>query len=62
VRAGRDRRGGVPAAARAAALLDRGAGRPSLTPRLPPSLVYFNNDGYGHAVRNAERLRELTGT
>jgi uncharacterized protein YecE (DUF72 family) len=24
--------------------------------------VYFNNDGYGHAVRNAERLRELTGS
>jgi uncharacterized protein YecE (DUF72 family) len=23
--------------------------------------VYFNNDGYGHAVRNALRLRELTG-
>jgi uncharacterized protein YecE (DUF72 family) len=23
--------------------------------------VYFNNDGYGHAVRNAERLRELLG-
>jgi uncharacterized protein YecE (DUF72 family) len=23
--------------------------------------VYFNNDGYGHAVRNAERLRELVG-
>ena len=23
--------------------------------------VYFNNDGHGHAVRNAERLRELTG-
>src|SRR5215218_8533955 len=23
--------------------------------------VYFNNDGYGHAVRNAERLRELIG-
>jgi uncharacterized protein YecE (DUF72 family) len=23
--------------------------------------VYFNNDGYGHAVRNAERLRELAG-
>jgi uncharacterized protein YecE (DUF72 family) len=21
--------------------------------------VYFNNDGYGHAVRNADRLREL---
>jgi uncharacterized protein YecE (DUF72 family) len=25
-------------------------------------LVYFNNDGYGHAVRNAERLRALTGS
>jgi len=25
-------------------------------------LVYFNNDGFGHAVRNAERLRELTGS
>jgi uncharacterized protein YecE (DUF72 family) len=25
-------------------------------------LVYFNNDGHGHAVRNAERLRELTGS
>jgi uncharacterized protein YecE (DUF72 family) len=24
--------------------------------------VYFNNDGYGHAVRNAERLRALTGS
>jgi uncharacterized protein YecE (DUF72 family) len=24
--------------------------------------VYFNNDGHGHAVRNAERLRELAGT
>ncbi|TFV88736.1 DUF72 domain-containing protein [Blastococcus sp. CT_GayMR16] len=24
-------------------------------------LVYFNNDGHGHAVRNAERLRELLG-
>jgi uncharacterized protein YecE (DUF72 family) len=23
--------------------------------------VYFNNDGHGHAVRNADRLRELTG-
>jgi uncharacterized protein YecE (DUF72 family) len=23
--------------------------------------VYFNNDGFGHAVRNAERLRELLG-
>lgn len=23
--------------------------------------VYFNNDGHGHAVRNAERLRELVG-
>jgi uncharacterized protein YecE (DUF72 family) len=23
--------------------------------------VYFNNDGHGHAVRNAERLCELTG-
>ncbi len=23
--------------------------------------VYFNNDGSGHAVRNAQRLRELTG-
>jgi uncharacterized protein YecE (DUF72 family) len=23
--------------------------------------AYFNNDGEGHAVRNAERLRELTG-
>ena len=23
--------------------------------------VYFNNDGYGHAVRNADRLRELLG-
>jgi uncharacterized protein YecE (DUF72 family) len=23
--------------------------------------AYFNNDGYGHAVRNALRLRELTG-
>jgi uncharacterized protein YecE (DUF72 family) len=25
-------------------------------------LVYFDNDGYGHAVRNAERLRALTGS
>jgi uncharacterized protein YecE (DUF72 family) len=25
-------------------------------------LVYFNDDGYGHAVRNAERLRALTGS
>ena len=25
-------------------------------------LAYFNNDGHGHAVRNAARLRELTGT
>jgi uncharacterized protein YecE (DUF72 family) len=25
-------------------------------------LVYFNNDGHGYAVRNAERLRELTGS
>jgi uncharacterized protein YecE (DUF72 family) len=25
-------------------------------------LVYFNNDGYGHAVRDAERLRALTGS
>jgi uncharacterized protein YecE (DUF72 family) len=25
-------------------------------------LVYFNNDGHGHAVRNAERLRELTSS
>src|SRR3954453_22729258 len=24
--------------------------------------AYFNNDGYGHAVRNAQRLRELTGS
>ncbi len=24
-------------------------------------LVYFNNDGHGHAVRNALRLRELLG-
>jgi uncharacterized protein YecE (DUF72 family) len=24
-------------------------------------LVYFNNDGQGHAVRNALRLRELLG-
>jgi uncharacterized protein YecE (DUF72 family) len=24
-------------------------------------LVYFNNDGEGHAVRNADRLRELLG-
>jgi uncharacterized protein YecE (DUF72 family) len=24
-------------------------------------LVYFNNDGHGHAVRNAERLSELVG-
>ena len=24
--------------------------------------VYFNNDGHGHAVRNALRLRELTGS
>jgi uncharacterized protein YecE (DUF72 family) len=24
--------------------------------------VYFNNDGDGHAVRNAERLREYTGS
>lgn len=23
--------------------------------------VYFNDDGHGHAVRNAERLRELVG-
>ena len=23
--------------------------------------AYFNNDGYGHAVRNALRLKELTG-
>jgi uncharacterized protein YecE (DUF72 family) len=23
--------------------------------------VYFNNDGFGHAVRNAARLRELVG-
>jgi uncharacterized protein YecE (DUF72 family) len=23
--------------------------------------TYFNNDGYGHAVRNALRLRELVG-
>ena len=23
--------------------------------------IYFNNDGEGHAVRNAERLRELLG-
>jgi uncharacterized protein YecE (DUF72 family) len=23
--------------------------------------VYFNNDGHGHAVRNADRLRELLG-
>ena len=23
--------------------------------------VYFNNDGEGHAVRNAARLRELVG-
>jgi uncharacterized protein YecE (DUF72 family) len=23
--------------------------------------AYFNNDGHGHAVRNAERLRELVG-
>jgi uncharacterized protein YecE (DUF72 family) len=24
--------------------------------------VYFNNDGYGHAVRNARRLRDLVGS
>jgi uncharacterized protein YecE (DUF72 family) len=24
--------------------------------------VYFDNDGYGHAVRNAQRLRALTGS
>ncbi len=24
--------------------------------------AYFNNDGYGHAVRNAARLKELTGS
>ncbi|MGY1692524.1 DUF72 domain-containing protein [Geodermatophilus sp. SYSU D01105] len=24
--------------------------------------VYFNNDGYGHAVRNAETLRAMTGS
>jgi uncharacterized protein YecE (DUF72 family) len=24
--------------------------------------VYFNNDGYGHAVRNASRLREIVGS
>ena len=24
--------------------------------------AYFNNDGYGHAVRNARRLRELVGS
>ncbi|MCU1616034.1 MAG: hypothetical protein JWO98_3574 [Frankiales bacterium] len=24
--------------------------------------VCFNNDGFGHAVRNAERLRALTGS
>jgi uncharacterized protein YecE (DUF72 family) len=24
-------------------------------------LLYFNNDGGGNAVRNAERLRELLG-
>jgi uncharacterized protein YecE (DUF72 family) len=24
--------------------------------------VYFNNDGHGHAVRDAERLRGLTGS
>jgi uncharacterized protein YecE (DUF72 family) len=24
--------------------------------------AYFNNDGHGHAVRNAARLRELTGS
>ena len=24
--------------------------------------AYFNNDGYGHAVRNALRLRELVGS
>jgi uncharacterized protein YecE (DUF72 family) len=23
--------------------------------------AYFNNDGHGHAVRNAERLRALVG-
>jgi uncharacterized protein YecE (DUF72 family) len=23
--------------------------------------VYFNNDGFGHAVRNAETLRGFTG-
>jgi uncharacterized protein YecE (DUF72 family) len=23
--------------------------------------VYFNNDGHGHAVRNADRLREFVG-
>jgi uncharacterized protein YecE (DUF72 family) len=23
--------------------------------------AYFNNDGFGHAVRNALRLRELAG-
>jgi uncharacterized protein YecE (DUF72 family) len=24
--------------------------------------AYFNNDGYGHAVRNALRLRQLVGS
>jgi uncharacterized protein YecE (DUF72 family) len=24
--------------------------------------VHVNNDGFGHAVRNAERLRALTGS
>ena len=24
--------------------------------------AYFNNDGYGHAVRNALRLKELVGS
>ena len=27
----------------------------------PDVFVYFNNDGHGNAVRNAERLRELLG-
>jgi hypothetical protein len=24
--------------------------------------AYFNNDGYGHAVRNASRLPEIAGS
>jgi uncharacterized protein YecE (DUF72 family) len=27
----------------------------------PDVFVYFNNDGDGHAVRNATRLREFVG-